>query len=109
LGALDGVTYERFDDEIAVDDVVLLYTDGLLEARSNGQLFGEPGISKALIDIASIDVADMPSAILEAAASFADDELDDDVAVVAFSLAEPAPGFSEPAEDVEDTEDADYA
>lgn len=102
LGAVDGIVYDSFDDEIGVDDVVLLYTDGLLEARSNGQLFGEAGISKALIDVAAIDVTDMPSAILEAAARFADDKLNDDVAVVAFSLAAPEHGLAGVGDDVDE-------
>jgi GAF domain-containing protein len=86
LGAIEGAKYEKHSDTLSEGEVVLLYTDGLLEARNNGTLFGEDGISRALLAIDDVDITEIPGRLLNAAQEFAHGKLNDDIAIVALSL-----------------------
>lgn len=71
--------------EIALDagDVILLYTDGLAEARSGEQLFGEDRIGATLKRDPGQDLAGLTKNLLDAARDFAEEPLSDDVAILA--------------------------
>ena len=71
--------------EVGLDagDVLLLYTDGLAEARSGEQLFGEDRIAGVLRRDPGQDVDTLCKTLLEAARDFASNPLSDDVAIVA--------------------------
>lgn len=64
------------------DDVAVLYTDGLAEARRGGALFGEDGVAAMIRrdPTASPDV--LTKSLVEAARDFAGGPIDDDVAVL---------------------------
>jgi serine phosphatase RsbU (regulator of sigma subunit) len=74
-----------FSREIALDpgDVLLLYTDGLTEARSGDQLFGEERIAQLLRRDPGEELGSMCKGLLEAARDFASEPLSDDVAILA--------------------------
>ena len=71
--------------EIPLDpgDLVLMYTDGLAEARSGQQLFGEDRIGNALRRDPGEDVTILCKSLLEAARDFAAEPLSDDIAILA--------------------------
>jgi sigma-B regulation protein RsbU (phosphoserine phosphatase) len=64
-------------------DVLLLYTDGLAEARSGGQIFGEDRIAGILRRDPGQDTTILCKDLLEAARDFASEPLSDDVAILA--------------------------
>jgi sigma-B regulation protein RsbU (phosphoserine phosphatase) len=64
-------------------DLVLLYTDGLSEARSGGQLFGEDRIAQIIRRDPGQDATTLAKVLLEAARDFSADPLSDDVAILA--------------------------
>jgi sigma-B regulation protein RsbU (phosphoserine phosphatase) len=64
-------------------DVLLLYTDGLAEARSGGQIFGEDRIAGIVKRDPGQDAMIMCKDLLEAARDFAAEPLSDDVAILA--------------------------
>jgi sigma-B regulation protein RsbU (phosphoserine phosphatase) len=64
-------------------DVVLLYTDGLTEARSGGQIFGEDRVAGIIRRDPGQDAMIICKSLLEAARDFASDPLTDDVAILA--------------------------
>ncbi len=68
---------------LQIDDFVLLYTDGLAEARSSDELFGEERIAMAIRRDPGAPPEIMTKALLEEARDFADGLIDDDVAVLA--------------------------
>ncbi len=65
-----------------VDDIAVLYTDGLSEARRGDALFGEDGVASMIRrdPTASPDV--LTKVLVEAARDFAGGPIDDDVAVL---------------------------
>jgi phosphoserine phosphatase RsbU/P len=71
--------------EVALEegDLLLLYTDGLAEARAGGQLFGEERVAGILRRDPGADVDTMCKTLLEAARDFATEPLADDVAILA--------------------------
>ncbi|MBA3653797.1 MAG: serine/threonine-protein phosphatase [Actinobacteria bacterium] len=71
--------------EVSLDpgDLLLLYTDGLAEARAGGQLFGEDRIAGILRRDPGADVHALCKTLLEAARDFATGPLSDDVAILA--------------------------
>lgn len=71
--------------EIPLDpgDVLLLYTDGLAEARDGEHLFGEERIANTLRRDPGVDPDVLCKSLLEAARDFASEPMTDDVAILA--------------------------
>jgi hypothetical protein len=75
--------YTSREIELRPGDLLLLYTDGLAEARAGGQLFGEDRIGNILRRDPGQDVTHLCKSLLEAARDFASEPLSDDVAILA--------------------------
>jgi sigma-B regulation protein RsbU (phosphoserine phosphatase) len=81
------------DQEYAVAEVqiepgttVVLYTDGVLEARRDGELYGEQRLDDILRRRAELGPQALAEAVLADCRSFAGGELSDDCAVVCLRL-----------------------
>jgi serine phosphatase RsbU (regulator of sigma subunit) len=61
---------------------VVLYTDGVLEARRAGELYGEERLDALLARHSDLPADGLARAILNDCREFASGELDDDAAVV---------------------------
>ena len=77
-----GSYYSR-ERPLLIGDVVLMYTDGLAEARSGTQIFGEDRIAAAVRRDPGQDTTIMCKDLLESARDFASEPLSDDVAILA--------------------------
>lgn len=64
-------------------DLLLMYTDGLSEARAGGQLFGEDRVAGIVRRDPGQDATTLCKVLLEAARDFASEPLSDDVAILA--------------------------
>jgi phosphoserine phosphatase RsbU/P len=71
--------------EVPLDnrDLVLLYTDGLAEARNGEQLFGEDRIANLIRRDPGVEPEVLCKTLLEAAQDFSSEPLNDDVAILA--------------------------
>lgn len=69
--------------ELDAGDLVLLYTDGLAEARTGEHLFGEDRIANHIRRDPRADVDVLCKTLMEAAEDFADGPLSDDTAILA--------------------------
>jgi serine phosphatase RsbU (regulator of sigma subunit) len=71
--------------ELALEpnDLLLLYTDGLAEARNGEQMFGEERIANALRRDPNVAADVLCKNLLEAARDFASEPMTDDVAILA--------------------------
>ena len=76
---------EYMSREIPLDtgDLLLLYTDGLAEARSGEQLFGEDRVANILRRDPGVAPDVLCKTLLEAARDFASEPMTDDVAILA--------------------------
>jgi serine phosphatase RsbU (regulator of sigma subunit) len=84
LGILDGDVTRRVSLRLDPGDVLLVYTDGVTEARGDGKLFGENRLVETLAR-AGPSVDDVAAAVERAVLAFRDDDRADDVAVLAIS------------------------
>lgn len=76
-------TYYSRELPLAPNDLVLLYTDGLTEARSGGQLFGEERIAAIVRRDPGQETSVLCKQLLEAARDFASEPVTDDIAILA--------------------------
>ena len=83
--ALAIVKDQRFDehcDRFGRGDMLVLYTDGISEARRSGRLFGIGGIKRVLRACSDCPARQVAKRLLDAAAAWARGELRDDAVVV---------------------------
>ena len=76
-------TYHSRELRLDVGDLVLLYTDGLSEARAGDQLFGEDRIANTVRRDPGADASALVTTLLESARDFARQPITDDIAILA--------------------------
>jgi serine phosphatase RsbU (regulator of sigma subunit) len=89
LGVSGDATYPDVCVELSAGDVVVLYTDGLTEARRGDELFGTERVRLHLEACGTRRAADILEYLLSAVRAFADQPLDDLTVVVLRQLTEP--------------------
>jgi serine phosphatase RsbU (regulator of sigma subunit) len=82
LGVELGQTYEDVRGTLSKGDAVVLYTDGVIEARRAGELYGPDRLDRILTERAALPPAELAQAVLDDCRAFARGELADDCAVV---------------------------
>ena len=87
LGIDTDQEYETGRTELAPGTTVVLYTDGVIEARREGELYGEERLDDLLRRSAGLGSQELADAVLADCKSFAGGELPDDCAVVCLRLA----------------------
>nr|MBA3843990.1 SpoIIE family protein phosphatase [Actinomycetota bacterium] len=75
-------TYEQISAELPVGASVVLYTDGVIEARQSAELFGTERLDALLAEHAARPAQAMADAVVKACRAFAGGELGDDCAIV---------------------------
>jgi serine phosphatase RsbU (regulator of sigma subunit)/uncharacterized protein YigA (DUF484 family) len=86
LGIEADQAYEVARDVLAPGTTVVLYTDGVIEARRDGELYGEERLDDMLRRRAQLGPQELAEAVLADCKSFAGGELSDDCAVVCLRL-----------------------
>ena len=81
LGTIAG-SYRETELRLSANSGVVLFTDGLLEARKDGQFFGVDGILAAVNDNRSKDVQQIVEQLIARATEFAGGKVVDDIAVI---------------------------
>jgi serine phosphatase RsbU (regulator of sigma subunit) len=75
-------TYHSKELRLDSGDLVVLYTDGLSEARAGDQLFGEDRVANVIRRDPGADPDVIAKSLLEAARDFARDPITDDIAIL---------------------------
>jgi len=83
LGVGEDLGYAEGSLRLADPMSVLLYTDGLTEARRNGELFGLDGVSAVLSGLQNPSPREAVAILRARVAEFADDALTDDLCMLA--------------------------
>jgi serine phosphatase RsbU (regulator of sigma subunit) len=86
LGIDSDQEYEVAQTELVPGTTVVLYTDGVIEARRDGELYGEERLDDLLRRRAELGPQELADAVLADGKSFAGGELSDDCAVVCLRL-----------------------
>jgi len=84
LGVVGGTGYSQFGVILGRDDMLLVYTDSLVEARNgDGQILGEPGLLKLAKDLPPLPPEPLGRRLLAAVGDYADGQpFEDDVTLV---------------------------
>ena len=82
LGIADDQVYDVVELELASGDSVVVYTDGLVEARRNGELYGVARLDRALASAASLGAQELADTLVGDCRAFSGGELEDDCAIV---------------------------
>ncbi|MDT8434185.1 MAG: SpoIIE family protein phosphatase [Anaerosomatales bacterium] len=82
LGAFTDLEYTTHSVELAEGDVLILYTDGVIEARNGGQFFGEERLADLVRSLAGSSAQEIAQAIADAAWEHGGGVLRDDIAVL---------------------------
>jgi PAS domain S-box-containing protein len=69
--------YPTTEVELGAGEYLILYTDGVTEARSGAELFGEQGVVRAGCELRGADAQDVAEEIARSATSFASELMDD--------------------------------
>ena len=80
---------------LAPDDVLVLYSDGICEARRDRELFGIERVRAALSSCAGLTCQEVADSLLAAVTAFSGGDLHDDVAVLALRARPAAPGHAD--------------
>lgn len=75
--------YEAVEVELKPGDTLFVYTDGLVEARLRGALFGYEGVGKSLTASADRPLEEILKNLVDDAKNFADGNLTDDILALA--------------------------
>jgi PAS domain S-box-containing protein len=90
-GTVLGVVPDPRLSDVAVNlgpgDALVLYTDGVTEARANGKMFGREGLADLLAGCAGLDAAAIAARIEAEAVAIEQGEPRDDIAVVVLKVA----------------------
>jgi sigma-B regulation protein RsbU (phosphoserine phosphatase) len=82
-------TYEETCVELEAGDLVVIYSDGLTEARRGDEMFGVDGIQRTLAELGHRRAADVLEALLREVRAWTDHALDDVTVVVLRQLTRP--------------------
>lgn len=82
LGVFPDAVWKQGIVELEPEDLLVLYTDGVLEARRNGEFFGLERL-EAVVKRKRLSVERLPQAVIERVLAFSGGRLNDDVAVLA--------------------------
>jgi serine phosphatase RsbU (regulator of sigma subunit) len=86
IGILRGVVYPTHRVVLPEDSCVVLYTDGLIEARSERRMFGEARLSEAVKTGLGLGAQELSEHLLEAVTTYSGGVLADDCAAVVIRL-----------------------
>jgi serine phosphatase RsbU (regulator of sigma subunit) len=82
LGIEAGQEYEEVRRPLEIGDSVVLYTDGVIEARRGGELYGFERLDTLLSEHRELPVDELARKVLDDCRAFAEGELADDCAIV---------------------------
>lgn len=82
VGAFSGVTFEQITIDMGVGDTLVLYTDGLTEARRKRELYGETRLFDLLRGLETREPGVVLRAMIDEVLDYTGGELSDDLAVL---------------------------
>ena len=86
IGVMKDLNYLKGSAKLSKGDVLINYTDGLIEAREEDAFFGEARLEKLIKETASRSVKELPQVILKEVENFSSHNLSDDMAILTFQI-----------------------
>ncbi len=86
VGVLPELVFCRGEATLEKDDILMAYTDGIIEARRGTEFFGEAKLINLIKDMKPKKASRLPQILFKKVSDFADGQLVDDIAMLAVSL-----------------------
>ncbi|HCG99477.1 MAG TPA: hypothetical protein DE036_06725 [Actinobacteria bacterium] len=86
VGAFRGLTYLDNQETLKKGDALIIYTDGVIEARCSNEFFGDERLIKLIDGLKPTSAKEIPQAIFNEVADCTGGILSDDVAILAVRL-----------------------
>jgi len=90
VGAFSEARFEVDEAKLARGDLLVLFTDGIIEARRGREMFGEARVVETVAKLDPTSFADAPQAILDDVLVFSGGEMRDDIIVLCVRRGESA-------------------
>jgi sigma-B regulation protein RsbU (phosphoserine phosphatase) len=81
VGAFADALYSASWAPFEPGDLIFLYTDGLVEARRHGRIFGDEKVREAVIEVMDEPPAELARSVYAAARVWSEGRINDDVAI----------------------------
>jgi len=85
IGAFTGLHYENGETALNIGDTLILYTDGIIEARHGREFFEEERLVNFIRELWPIPATEVPKLIFDEVLRFSGGRLPDDVALLALA------------------------
>ena len=82
VGVMEHMTYHHVDVPLRPDDVLVMYTDGVVEGRANGEFYGEERMVDHISKHLAFAANDLARSLVEDVLDFQNGDAADDVAVI---------------------------
>ena len=82
LGVDAGQSYNELREQLPVGGALVLYTDGVIEARRSGEPYGDERLDALIAAHAGLPAAELARALVDDCRAFTGGDLTDDCAVV---------------------------
>jgi serine phosphatase RsbU (regulator of sigma subunit) len=82
LGIVHGARYGVHEVSFARGDVLVLYTDGITEARAGKEFFGVDRLAQLVTSLGCLSAKDIANGIMMAIETFTTDKIRDDIAIL---------------------------
>lgn len=86
LGVTTDIPFREVTCRLQPGDRILMLTDGVTEARSGGEMFGEEGVMRFLSACKGLSCDEIASGLMESAKAYAGGRLQDDAAVLVLEI-----------------------
>ncbi len=95
IGVFAGLDYDEREATLEKGDILVLYTDGIIEARSanNNELFGEDRLISFVEGLEAEEISRMPQLIFDYIVSYTGGKLLDDMVVLTIGLSGNSDGY----------------
>lgn len=94
LGVMPALELREWAAELRPNDTLILYTDGVTEARLRGSLFGEERLHALIQSCAGLPAPELVQRVERAVLEFQEHELADDIAILAIRATQERPAPS---------------
>ena len=86
IGAFKTLQFYEAEAVLAVEDILVVYTDGVTEARCNGGFFEEEGLINVLKGMGPLSAREVPEAIFNEVITCTKGAISDDIVLLSLSL-----------------------
>ncbi len=90
VGVLPELDFCGGEETLEKGDILIAYTDGVIEARCGREFFGEDRLISFIEDLKPKTAGQLPQIVINQVSDFANDKLSDDIAILSITLKDEA-------------------